>query len=66
MNEIFDWCVQFMIDGAHFLGITYKEFNVWLFVIIHPAITLALLIWSIVLFSKNLKLKRDAKLITKL
>lgn len=65
MNETFDWCVEFMIDGAHFLGITYKEFNVWLFVIIHPAITLMLIIWSIALYCKNIKLKRNTKVMSK-
>jgi len=33
--------------GSHDLGITYEEFNVILFVIIHPLITLLLLIWYI-------------------
>lgn len=40
MGVLFDICVQIMIVGAKFLGITYKEFNIWLFVIIHPIITL--------------------------
>lgn len=42
MTKIFDWCVQFMIIVSPKLGLTYKEFNVLLFVIIHPTITLFL------------------------
>lgn len=40
MNLIFDICVQIMIAMSHAMGITYQQLNVWLFVIIHPIITL--------------------------
>ncbi|MDQ7917392.1 hypothetical protein RBU60_07385 [Mesonia sp. MT50] len=40
MDEIFWICVELMKKGAAILGITYEEFNVILFVLIHPAITL--------------------------
>lgn len=42
MADVFDWCVQAMVWLAPRLSLTYKELNVWLFVILHPAITLAL------------------------
>lgn len=42
MHAIFDWCVLAMEWLAHRLSLTYKELNVWLFVILHPALTLAL------------------------
>ena len=29
------------------MGISYEELNVWVFVVIHPLITVALLIWVI-------------------
>lgn len=42
MNQIFDWCVNVLIYWATVLGITYKEINVWIFVIIWPLLTLLL------------------------
>jgi hypothetical protein len=43
MNAIFDWCVQLLVTLAGQLGITYKEINVWIFVIIWPVVTLILI-----------------------
>lgn len=42
MNQIFDWCVNVLVYWANVLGITYKEINVWVFVIIWPILTLLL------------------------
>ena len=49
MNAIFDWCVDVLVYWAGILGITYKEINVWVFVIIWPIITLilvAIIFWQ--------------------
>ena len=43
MDVIFDWCVAVLVYFANVLGITYKEINVWVFVIIWPILTLALI-----------------------
>jgi hypothetical protein len=43
MDAIFDWCVKVLVYFAGVFGITYKEINVWVFVIIWPVLTLALL-----------------------
>ncbi len=43
MDAIFDWCVAVLIYFAGVFGITYKEINVWVFVIIWPIFTLALI-----------------------
>ena len=43
MDTIFDWCVNALVYWAGILGITYKEINVWVFVIIWPIITLVLI-----------------------
>ena len=48
MDAIFDWCVEVLVYFAGVFGITYKEINVWVFVIIWPIITLALVIWLMV------------------
>ena len=42
MDQIFDWCVTVLIYWAGILGITYKEINVWVFVIIWPILTVLL------------------------
>ena len=43
MDQIFDWCVRVLIYWANIFGITYKEINVWVFVIIWPILTLVLI-----------------------
>jgi hypothetical protein len=43
MDVIFDWCVEILVYFAGLLGITYKEINVWVFVIIWPIVTLTLI-----------------------
>ena len=48
MDAIFDWCAQVLVYFAGVFGITYKEINVWVFVIIWPILTLVLVIWLIV------------------
>jgi hypothetical protein len=49
MDQVFDWCVNALVYWAGILGITYKEINVWVFVIIWPILTLllvAVIIWQ--------------------
>jgi hypothetical protein len=42
MDRIFDWCVDVLLYGAAVFGMTYKEINVWVFVIIWPILTIIL------------------------
>ena len=58
MNIIFDGCVDLLENLAPLAGMTYKEINVWLFVIIHPTITLTLTIAVIVLIRQNRPFRR--------
>ena len=44
MDQIFDWCVHVLVYWANILGITYKEINVWVFVIIWPILTIFLIL----------------------
>ena len=44
MDQIFDWCVSLLVYWAGALGITYKEINVWVFVIIWPIFTIILVV----------------------
>ncbi|HMB25487.1 MAG TPA: hypothetical protein VKP08_21740 [Anaerolineales bacterium] len=43
MDQIFDWCVAVLVYWAGVLGMTYKEINVWVFVIVWPIVTLILI-----------------------
>jgi hypothetical protein len=43
MDQIFDCCVNVLIYWAGMFGITYKEINVWVFVIIWPILTIILM-----------------------
>ncbi len=43
MDQIFDWCVNVLVYWAGILGITYKEINVWVFVILWPILTVVLI-----------------------
>ena len=63
MNEFFNFCVHILKVGADFCGMTYQEINIWLFVIIHPLLTLILLILLIITLNKNRKLKTQIKTI---
>lgn len=54
MNQIFDWCVNVLIYWANVFGLTYKEINVWVFVIIWPLLTI-LLIGIIVMQYRTIK-----------
>lgn len=49
MDQIFDWCVNVLVYWAGIFGITYKEINVWVFVIIWPILTIvlaAIIVWQ--------------------
>ena len=48
MDEPFSVCVQIIVDIASFMGWTYEEANIYIFVIIQPALILLffiLMIW---------------------
>ena len=40
IDVTFNWCVWLLYKVAGLLGITYEEINIWLFVIIGPALFL--------------------------
>ena len=58
MDTIFDWCVALLIYLANVFGITYKEINVWIFVIIWPIFTLVLITLVIIQQAHTRKLQR--------
>ena len=52
IDIIFDWAVIALVELARWLGITYEEINVWLFVIIGPALLVASLLVNLALYRK--------------
>ena len=50
IDFVYDLCVKLLIDSARFLGISYEEINVWLFVVIWPLL-------SLVLFAEVIRLR---------
>lgn len=63
IDTVFRICVVLLVDLADFLGVSYEEVNIWIFVIIWPALTILGIIWITVLKFKvrTLKLKLRAK-----
>ncbi len=57
VDIVFNWCVHLLYDWATFFGITYEEINIWVFIVIWPAITLAMAVWILVLLRKIRRLK---------
>jgi len=55
MSELFDLCVAILYGVSDLTGLTYKEANIWIFVIIHPLITASLIYY---IFKLRIKLKR--------
>lgn len=58
MDNIFNWCVEFLIWLAKITGTTYNEINVIIFVIVWPIISIVMLI---VIIHQYLKLKKLKK-----
>ena len=49
MQELFQICVDILRWIAGVTGITYEAANIWIFVIIHPLLTLGLLVRNSIL-----------------
>jgi len=58
MDSIFDWCVDLLVYWAGVLGMTYKEINVWVFVIIWPIVTIVLVV---IIFLQQRRLRQLLK-----
>ena len=56
MSELFDLCVAILYWISDLSGLTYKEANIWIFVIIHPLITISLINYVVILRRKIKKL----------
>ena len=58
MDKVFDWCVDLLEFLAPRLGMTYKELNVWLFVIVMPGIILILAVLCMYLWRQLRRARR--------
>ena len=54
MDNLFDACVEFLRWLGTLVGLSYKEINIWIFVIIEPIMFILMLFWI-------LKLRRKLK-----
>jgi len=63
IDTIFRMCVVLLVDLADLLSVSYEEINIWIFVIIWPALTIFGIIWIAILKFRvrKLKLKLRAK-----
>jgi len=60
MNEVFDACVAILICIADLFEITYKEANIWIFVIIEPILFIVML-YKIIKQRREIKLSKNRK-----
>ena len=63
IDAIFDGCVLLLLFLADLLGMTYEAINVWIFVVIWPVLTLALIavvVWQRLRIKKILGRIKDA------
>jgi hypothetical protein len=49
INQLFHECAELLRIMAPYFGMSYKEINIWIFVILEPAMFLVMLIWIIIL-----------------
>ena len=52
MDNLFDACVEFLRWLGNFVGLSYKEINIWIFVIIEPIIFILMSLWIVKLRRK--------------
>ena len=53
INHLFDRCVQLLMDVAPMVGMTYNEINIYLFVILQPALILLFFLTTLYFWRKS-------------
>ena len=43
MNQFFYYCVEILKKISEITSMSYEEINIWIFVVIHPIVTLLLI-----------------------
>ncbi|WP_306639953.1 hypothetical protein [Sanyastnella coralliicola] len=64
MNVAFDYCVELLEHWAVLTGTTYKEINIWIFVIIEPIVFVVMSLWIWWLLRRVKSLKKTTSLST--
>lgn len=59
-DRLFWECVALIVRFAQATGLTYEAANILLFVVIHPLVTVALLVWLVAALRQNRRLRRLA------
>lgn len=59
MTDVCNWCIRFLYKASDFLGMSYEEINVWLFIIIQPTLIIYFFLSSSKWKKKYLKLKMN-------
>jgi len=57
MNAIFKWCMDLLYEMSYYLGITYEELNVIIFVFLYPLFVGLLIVYIIGLKRKIKRLQ---------
>ena len=52
MDNLFGACVEFLRWLGGIVGLSYKEINIWIFVIIEPIIFILMFLWIVKLRHK--------------
>jgi hypothetical protein len=60
IDVTFNWCVRLLYEAASWLGITYEEINVWLFVVVMPVVLMVSLTLNFVLIMPIVRNVRHA------
>ena len=60
IDVTFNWCVRLLYEVAGWLGITYEEINVWLFVVVMPVVLMVSLTLNFVLIMPIVRNVRHA------
>lgn len=61
IDDVFCWCVDVLDAGAAMLGISYQAINVWIFCVIWPLVTIALIVTVLVQAVKLRNVKQSLK-----
>ena len=59
IDDIFDYCVELLIIGAHAVGMTYEEINVWFFIVFEPLVFALVALYAWHLRSQNAQLRKQ-------
>ena len=59
VEGLFDLCVRFLFWLADLFGVSYQAINIWIFCVLWPILTIALIALVIVQHRKIRRLKRE-------